>query len=534
MPKQWIVDNDIYQIYSIGEGLLSDGELLSVLKRVNTAVGLCEIGKIANAMFWKPDSSTRSRSTLFQGEQILFSQWAMAYLAAGLVRAGGNDYRRRIFAKPGQPLDNLIVLNNTHHNCLVQPELLPGHEMKTPGDLDSFFLRTIFEQLPYQLDPVSEMARSIHLFKELSEQVQTPEIPNLQQLFTDITGLTLDDYFDISFAISAMTQERPVFSPLLLSQTPVVTLQKTLSMENLEKYLCLMAVDYSVFRENDYRGNRELPQEYTRFRFNPLVRTPIVISQKEKLHIVPNASLFIRASFSGLFWLFDSHFYALGKITEFRQYFSKIYEIYVGNILKDIYGDIVKHGGDLKTNYEFFDWYFDYDGTCYLFEVKAYQYPYEIHTKALPEDVEADVTRKIGGLIDQVARKMRDVNTLPFLKDFQTKQLCPVAVMWNMPLISTSRFSEKITQMIAEAKAKYSLETLDIHIMENHELENLVSVGRPIPLNEIFEEADRETNESIGSIINRRYKPTRNPTLQKIFTEFTDRISPAIADKSLR
>ena len=534
MPKKWIVDNDIHEVHAKGEGLLFDDELLPVLRRINTAIGLCEIGKIANTMFWKNDASTRSRSVTFQNGQILFSQWAMAYLAAGLIRSGGNDYRRRIFTKPGRLFDNLIVLNNTHHNCLVQPELLPGRGMESLSDLDSFFLRTVFEQFPYQFDPVSEMARSIYLFEELSEQVETPEIPNLKSLFTEITGLTLTDYLNISFAVAAMTQERPVFSPLLLSQTPIVTLQQTLSVENLTKYLNVMAIDYSTFREIDHRRNQDLPKEYTRFRFNPLVRTPIVVSQKDKLHIVPNASLFIRAAFPGLFWLFDTHFYALGKIEEFRRYFSKIFELYTGKVLKDIYGQMVKHGGEIKEGYEFFDWYTEYNGICYLFEVKAYQYPHKTQTKALPEDVEEVVNKKIGKLIDQIGRKMRDVKTLAFLECFRSKRLSPVAVIWDMPLISTSRFRERIQQIIEETKKKYSLDELNLHIMESHELENLVSVGHPIPLNEVFEEADREVNESIGSIINRRYKPKRNPTLQKIFNDFTDRISPAIADKTLR
>lgn len=534
MPKKWIIDPDIQTLHFSGEGQLFDSELLKVLRRINTVIGLCEIAKIANAMFWKVDESTRARSVLFRDGQILFSQWAMAYLSAGLIRSGGNDFRKRTFTRPPYIFDNIVILNNIHHNCLVQPELLPGSQMKTVEDLDSFLLRTAFEQFPYQLDPVSEMARSIYLFGQLSEKVQTSDIDNLKNLFAEITGLSMENYFDISFGIAVLTQEKPVFSPEALSQTPVITLQNALSPENLSKYLNFMSISYSEFRKEDLERNNDLPPEYTRYRFNPLCRRPIIISQKEKILLVPNASLFVRAAFPGLFWLFDSYFYQQGKIEEFRRYFSGVFELYVGEVLKDIYGSSVKRGGDVKDNYEFFDWYVEHESMYYLFEAKAYQYPFKIQTRALPEDVEKDVAKKIGDLIDQIGRKMRDVNLLPELKKFKGKDLYPVAVIWNMPLISTKRFADRISQMIEVTKKKYGLDNLSIHIMELRELENLISVGSPVALKEIFERADVEPNESIGSIIGNRFGYARNPMLQRIFKEFTDRISPTIADPSLR
>lgn len=535
MPKPLIVDSDIHAFDLAGEGQLYDADLLTVLKRFETRVGLSEIGLVSKQIFWQQNPNIRSRAALFDGDSILFSQWALAYLAAALIRSGGNDYRKRTFAVPGRPLNNLIALNGVRHDHLALPELLPGYGPMTRENLDSTTLRMAFEQFPYQTDALSDMARSIYLFNELSEKVQTDDIKDLKALFLEITGLTMAVYFDISFAIACLTQERSVVSLKTISETEVATMKGVLSIDNLQKYVKFMGADYSSFRKMDEEMNRTLPPEYTRYRFNPLCRTPIVISQRDNLHIIPSTSLFVRAAFPGLFWLFDSYFFERKEIEKFRDYFGKLYELYVGDVLKDIYGpEQVKHGGYLQKSYEFFDWYVEYKDVIYLFEAKAYQYPLKIQTVATLQDIDSVSEQKIGYIVDQVGRKMRDVKIEGFLAEFRGKRLCPVVVIWDMPLISSKQFAEKISRLIVETKKKYGLDELALHFMEIHELELLVSLGKPTPLSDVFEEVDREFHENAGSVIRRRYMPSQNPMLKRIFSEFTDRISPAIADRTLR
>jgi hypothetical protein len=127
-----------------------------------------------------------------------------------------------------------------------------------------------------------------------------------------------------------------------LHKIPQLTVD--LSEKTIHSFLNILATDYAGFRKRDQAVNQEGDPRFTKNRYNPLFEYPIIETDLEGLgrgYIVPNVVGYLLKAFGGLFWWFHTYYEKQGKdpLVEFRTPFGKVFEQYVGILLKDIYGE---------------------------------------------------------------------------------------------------------------------------------------------------------------------------------------------------
>lgn len=420
--------------------------------------------------------------------------------------------------------NNVLGLFNVYNNSLVI------------GSIENRSILSIMvamwqEQFRSQSNDLQAFGRAIYLFEDNSN-IKILGDKTLGEIFIEKTGLTIEQYLNVGLILFAFALTHPSITIAdLKSEAP--NFKKIVSNELMEKYLAIHAGTVEELKALDQAQNKNLNPKNTKNRFNPLWVKPM-IKTGDNTYIVPSITTYIQALYTGLYWQFDELFMneKLGPNipkTTFRDAFGKqMFEPYVGKVLKDIYGeDAVK----LEITYSkpekaFTDWVVVDGDDAYLVEVKAYQFPFKTLQTGDLELIAKEITKKlIQDTVTKINKKVLDIETAPELAFLKGKNIIPVVVTYNVPLIDTSMYRKNIPTIVDE-ESKKDFEAFQGYFMNIGDLEYFGCIFNLAKLKDLLK-AVQDKDSNFLSEVMKMYKEnelSNKPISERKYEEKMDYI----------
>jgi hypothetical protein len=506
---------------------IDEDSIKAVLKPYKLQDALIEIGWWSiRVHFFEPERLVGKTAWQEPKTGLLITQHALAYLTNISLICRAADYKEPLLSANE---DNVPALCGIYHH-VSDPYQFEEVELSGEDRLQAFLFRTYYEQMRLQFRPNYLIARTLLMFLNPG----CDEGANLNDVFTETNGLSLYEYLRLAFVVFAALREGPSFTQVKFTATDIPELKVDLSEEAISSFLNILATDYSGFLKRDQEMNEGMDPQFTKNRYNPLFEYPIIevdIGGAEKGYVVPNVVGFLFKAFGGLFWWFHTYYEKAGRdpLVEFRTPFGKVFEDYVGIILKDLYGEEKVHGevvyGDGRR---FIDWYVEDADRYYLFESKAYQFAFVSQQKGYKEVFLENEAGKILGAIKQVYNRVKDIDVYEELARFRDKPIVPIIVFLDIPYPSGTFVREWIDEAqkaLADAEGNPELGDFTVHLMNIKELELCEGIDGIVPIDEILEKAPKEIQYGFeGLLAERLGRPLQNQMLEKKCNEFLDSI----------
>lgn len=510
--------------------LIGEDAIKNVLKPYKLQDALIEIGWWSiRVHFFEPDRLVGKTAWKEPKSGLLITQHALAYLSNLCLICRAGDYKEpRLSGNE----DNVPVLCGIYGNI---PDPFQFEEVQTRDEdrLQAFFLRAHYEQMKLQFRLDHLVARTLLMFLN----PDCVEVANLNDVFTEANGLSLNEYLRLAFVVFVALQEGPTFTPIKFTSTNIPQLTVDLSEKAIHSFLNILATDYAAFRERDQAVNQGADPRFTKNRYNPLFEYPIIETDLEGLgrgYIVPNVVGYLLKAFGGLFWWFHTYYEKQGKdpLVEFRTPFGKVFEQYVGILLKDIYGEKYVGGEILYGDgRRFVDWYVEEGDKYYLFEVKAYQFALETLQRGDKEVFLNNEAQKIIGAIKQVYNRIMDIEIREELARFRDKTIVPIIVFLDVPNPSGTFVQEWVAEALAklaDAEGIPELSDFKVYFMNIRELESCDGVAGNVAIEELLSKASEDIQLGFELLLQERLgRPLENRLLDKVYQDFLDSILQA-------
>jgi hypothetical protein len=362
---------------------------------------------------------------------------------------------------------------------------------------------------------------------EVADAIKPDKFEHLSKIFKEETGLSFEEYFHLTVAIWSSSQKTATFRKDNLISAQIPSIQYVLTDEKVESYLKILSADYNAFRSEDKKLNALLAPEFTKFRLNPLLVYPIIKSDKTvgDPYIIPNTLAFAKKAFGGLYWWFHLYFEKHKQWHDFRDYYGKLFEQYVGQVLKQMYGQANVHPEITYDNKKFIDWWIERDSKIYLFEAKAYQFALLTKQTGGLELLIKEVKSKIVGAIIQVYRRLQEIDKYSQLSYFKGKQLIPIIVFMDIPFSSGSLYKEIIDEELSFLEEKEpalkGIKNTKIYFLNVEELEFYGGAINKIPIEEVFARYENDMRNGFLSVIAKEVGgPIRNKYLDAVYKDF--------------
>lgn len=449
---------------------------------------------------------------------VFITQFALEYLASAMILSGSNDYQKESIKNN----DNLLGIFNIYQNGLIQ-------EVSGQSGITSLLVPMYFQQFISQADHKDTFTRQWYLFCKINARLEGKTFGNLNEIFTKEVGVSILEYTKLCFVIFARLVSSPRFKIGKLTGVDIKGLNDVLSEEKMGIFLNLVSANYYDFRKLDSEINQNLDPKYTKTRFNPLWLKPIV-RLGENDFLAPSMTAYMTSTFKGLFWWFDTYFrkQSRAKGDDFRSYFGSLFEEYAGDVIKDIYGEEnvspqISYGTK-KASGLFFDWIVTTDDKIFLFETKGYQFPLEVLQKGNPENITREVVNKLIYTIVQMYNRVKNVDTIEELKHLRGRNLIPIAVFYDIPLISTPMYKESILPELEKLEETHKgIKNFTYYFLSIEELEDYYYVSDNVDIDVILKEANKNTQTGfkleLGKV-NGGMPPTRKNILDRSFNEY--------------
>lgn len=214
-----------------------------------------------------------------------------------------------------------------------------------------------------------------------------------------------------------------------------------------------------------------------------------------------------------------------------------MFEPYVGKVLKDIYGeDAVKPEINYsKPDKAFTDWVVVDGDDAYLIEVKAYQFPFKTLQTGDLELVAKEITKKlIQDTVTKINKKVLDIETAPELAFLKDKNIIPVVVTYNVPLIDTSMYRKNIPTIVDE-KSKKAFEAFQLYFMNINDLEYFGCISGLAKLKDVLKSIQDKDSNFLSEVM-KVYKEndlTNKPISERKYEEKMDYIQEMIKPESI-
>lgn len=282
-------------------------------------------------------------------------QFALAAIAKVAI-VSGNDHRSELLT--GDALRGLC-------GALISVEepILAGGA--TDFDLDSFLVRTAFEQFPFQLSPFEDLSRTLAMLewsaRESEQDVITPAF------WSRVLGCTLAEFVGLALLmnIGALTNGG-VFDPGWTDQPNFQPILRHLDRGVIDG----LAPRHFIANVDDFRAEsqrHQLSDRYLRrFEFNSLTVWPFV----ELPNLLPRAPIprliLSRATPNGLYYLG-----AADSGPRFTDALGSVFETYVGNQLKLSQPTVLLHDVEYERGLRAADYVAVFDDAVLIVEAKA-------------------------------------------------------------------------------------------------------------------------------------------------------------------
>jgi len=527
------IDNDVGRLLiQKGDGKVTEQEILLLLRKYNLKDTLILIGNYSRYIYHRNTDHFGKAGHAEEGTGIIVTQFALAYIANLLILSGANNSSQNTLKDDPY---SFLALCNIYGNKLISPELEDGKKFDQDSFI-SFMVRMWYEQMSsVQFNIENLLTRNIVLFDYLAKEIEPKKFAKLSDIFLEENGITIDEYIKIGFGFFAGTRDHSAFRVTYLSNAKIEAFEKIFTEEKVNSFLNILAVNYERFNQFDKQINQGLDPVYTKNRFNPLFTYP-VIKEKEvngdDIYIIPNIAAFAYKTFGGLFWWFNNYFEQVDNKKKlhlnFREFFgNNIFEEYVGLILKEIYGEqnVSPEIIYSKQNNRFTDWQVFKENKCYLFEVKANQFALLSRQTGNLETIVNSELKKVVDAIIETYKNIQDINKFEELARFRGKEIIPIIVFLEIPLVSSDLYEENINALLAEKEKKENLvglKNFKYHLLNIDELELYSSVKDEIDIEKVFNAVKGDRSQGFTSYISKinDEKPLHNEYLDKIYEDF--------------
>jgi len=294
--------------------------------------------------------------------------------------------------------------------------------------------------------------------------------------------------------------KQPFFSKQSLLNHSVSTYQAILKKENLEKFLQLTSASYDKIRSTSRDVNKLILPNYEKYEFNPLFRYPIIESDPRFInlynqapYIVPNVLLLIKKIAYGVYWDLREIF-NLKNSRDFLAFFGDIFNLYVGKILINFFGEnkIKQLPADLSIKIA--DWIIITDDLVVIFECKSQLLPYMIRKTFNEHELKTWLDRNIIAGIEQLFSTEDYLlrNGLQEIKVGRRKIYKILITYEQVYFIESPLFKNRIIKYAEEKQIfeKYRYISDKFYIMSIHELELMQNIIKKFTLREIFAEKE--------------------------------------------
>ena len=203
-------------------------------------------------------------------------------------------------------------------------------------------MRMAASQFEYNLDWMHFLSRTACIYKKCWGLVTEDNNIDVLKEIENITGLTIDVVMALSYWFTLQGGHFPIYNSISI---PNSDHSKVINAENQNKFLEWAASDYAHFREVSLEYKATFGQEiykFDQFRFNPLNIFPLIKPSKdfswskEKIVLIPIHYLVLKRVTQGLYHDLSKQFEIPGeKGNKFRIIFGKVFEKYVGELLKN-------------------------------------------------------------------------------------------------------------------------------------------------------------------------------------------------------
>src|SRR4030042_1080402 len=126
----------------------------------------------------------------------VINEWQLAFIAKALI-LNSNDYKRKMFDK-NEMIKTLNICNNIYDEKIKTA----SENGKVPNDevMHNFFIRTAFQQFPFQIGTRNKIPRTLILFEDIPKTIHNPSI-DINKEIKEIYGLTMSEILVIGFII---------------------------------------------------------------------------------------------------------------------------------------------------------------------------------------------------------------------------------------------------------------------------------------------------------------------------------------------
>lgn len=474
---------------------VSEEEFISVLKEYNLNDSLIFFSKISAKLFdqtFEEDVFLKKQGNfiIHKPSKQLLTDFAIEYIVNILLISGADNSKKESVSQN----DDAVALFSIYNNSLV----VPIERGSSPA---SFLVPLFYQQISSQQDMKDAFVRQWLIFYQAQQLIPLEEKLDLDSALIQEIGLNVLDYTKLSFLILSYILTNPHFNFGTFANATIESLNGILNPVKISAFLKKIAATPAEILDLDKKYNSNLEEKYTKSRYNPLWEKPIVILG-ENDYLVPNLSAYKKGALRGLYWIFEN---SLGR--KFREYFGKLFENYSGMLIKDIFGDMnVRPEISFKSKKEqkkFYDWVVNDNEEILLFECKAYQFPLQTLQTGNPELIKNSVFSRLVGTIKQMFERCDDIDKYPELEEFRGKKIVPIAVFYDIPLVSSSLYDADIKTELDRLNVEYpGISTFDYIFLTIEELENFAYIKDHISLSELALRVKSNPGSSISSEIN--------------------------------
>jgi hypothetical protein len=395
-------------------------------------------------------------------------------------------------------------------------------------------------QFDYDREARHLIPRTLIIFRDLWSNLVGSQI-NINNTLQQICGLTLEEIliFGIVFSLRG---HNGFFRPYKEDEQYPNDLTDVFTLTKQAKFLNWISCRYFKFRENLNKLNKDMPQNptYKKFRFNPLLKTPIIIPDinpargHPQVYITPIPRLIYERVTRGLYFdLADFFKNSNNNVSNlFRGNFGKVFQEYVGIIFKKSLGEnFVKAEwkyGPKKQRKDTPDWLIIQEKRAILIEVK--QSGLFLNAKKWGElqNIQNDLKHTIGSGVKQMwefenAIKAGNDSDLECLNNIQIIER--MVVTYDRPYFLNSTIREMIRNIYPDIPANYHWHSISIE-----ELEYFIEIVRNVDgLFESLENKRLNPNKDcmdFRDYYSREYPNIEcsNPYLDSMYNEFFKRL----------
>lgn len=453
---------------------------------------------------------------------VFLTQFSIEYLASAMILSGSNNWKKESIKNK----NNMLGFFNVYQNGLTQ-------EVSSNSGITSLLIPMYFQQFISQAEPKDVFTRQWYIFYQVNTRLAGKTFDNLDEIFLREIGISMLEYTKLCFVIFATLVTSPRFNIGKLTGVDIKGLNDVLSEEKMSIFLNLVSADYENFRKLDSTINKNLDPKYTKTRFNTLWLKPIIKMGKNDF-LAPSITAYMTSTFKGLFWWFDTYFRKESRVKgdDFRSYFGSMFEEYSGDVIKDIYSEEnvspqIIYGTNKKGGL-FFDWIVTTKNKTFLFEVKGYQFPLEVLQKGAPENITKEVINKIIYTIVQMYNRVKDIEKFDDLKHLRGMNLVPIAVFYDIPLISTPMYKDSILLELEKMETTHSgIKDFKYYFISIEELEDYYYVSNKVDIDVILQEVNNNSKTGFRAELSKANgdKPTtRKNILDRAFDEYCSEV----------